>query len=90
MAKGAEEQWKKSAQRAVIVLRVCGFFITLLGVLLMGAMFFSFIAPEQALHLILGKMRVPFKSVAGSSWAQVAVAFGMHRSFLIHFAPHML
>jgi uncharacterized BrkB/YihY/UPF0761 family membrane protein len=79
MAKGAEEQWKNSAQRAVIALRVCGLFITLLGVILMGAMVFSIVAPEQALRLLLGKMRVPFKSVAGSSWAQVAVAFGMHR-----------
>lgn len=60
-------------------LRICGIYVTVLGLALFVLMFASIYQPEFMLNLLIGKMRIPFKSVAGSSWAQVAVAFGMHR-----------
>jgi hypothetical protein len=74
-----QEKWKKSLGLVVPVLRLCGLFVTLLGLVLFLAMVYSFAFPERALSLLLGDLKVPLKAVAGSSWAQVAVAFGMHR-----------
>jgi hypothetical protein len=81
MSKGqsAEEKWKKALGRVVPVLRVCGLFVSLLGAVLFLAMAYSIAFPEHALKLLLGDLKIPLKAVAGSSWAQVAVAFGMHR-----------
>ena len=77
--KHLEDHWKNKSKTISFILQICGIFITLLGLFLFVGLFASIIAPEEVLKLLLGKLKVPFKSVAGSSWAQVAVAFGMHR-----------
>lgn len=80
--KQLEDRWKGSSKRTSFILQICGFYITILGIFLFCGLIASIYAPEEVLKLLLGKLRTPFKSVAGSSWAQVAVAFGMHRLVL--------
>lgn len=59
----------------------CGLYITQMGGLLFIALVASFLYPEKILVTFLGKLRVPLGPLAGNSWMQVAIAFGLHRLF---------
>lgn len=58
------------------LLGVCGLYVMCLGFLLAVTATFTYINPSQVLHVLLGGFdEAPLD---GWSWAQTAVAFGMH------------
>jgi hypothetical protein len=60
------------------IMRVCGLYIATTGVVLFCSMLYSIYNPESALLLLIGQGHYPLSPLAGSSWAQVALTFGMH------------
>jgi hypothetical protein len=58
------------------LLGVCGVFVTILGFSLALTATFTYLNPSKILHILLGGFDEG--ALDGWSWAQTAVAFGMH------------
>jgi hypothetical protein len=58
------------------LLGLCGVYVTCLGFLLAFTAAFTYFNPSQVLHVLLGGFEEG--ALDGWSWAQTAVAFGMH------------
>jgi hypothetical protein len=58
------------------IFRVCGFLEALIGVLILVLLHVSIYSPDFVLHNLFEIKSIGF--IAGNSWQQAAVAFGMH------------
>lgn len=60
------------------IMQFCGLFIATMGTLLFCGLLYSLYDSNSAILLLIGEHHSPLSPLAGSSWAQAAITFGMH------------